>query len=525
MGVIEEFSDRLREAARNAEKAHLTAEADELYRLAFEADSLFRTQAAPARDASLGRIARECNNPPAARALSERAREPKLSGILAVEALDLPAARVFLDSARRANPFDAEAASWRGQLNFVERRFPEALADFLEAEWLTPHSESYPGSHHLRALKALMGLDEERFRAETSAAWERLAREASGSGFDFPAGRLEQILRKAAGHSLEGTGAGAIERSRRMRSLEIFAGLDDRALFDLASIAEETRVRKGERAYRASDPSTKLFLVVEGKVELERITPVGGQTLGMALPGDFFGVAEAILRRERLAEATAREDSLLFVLPSAPTERRGAAGLVLLLQAQLARHLRALNDEFKAFFPTSEAPGTITAPARPEDASVPMDEKARLLSQGGLSPSDMALFSSFCTEQTFPAGSVIFREGDAGHALFVVAKGKVRISRRIPGAGEEALAILEPGAIFGEMAIFDPSSEGRSADAFAHEECTLLALDREILETMQRTAPESGADLAAVLCRIAAQRIVETSHKLVQWRLMAGPAL
>ncbi len=154
-----------------------------------------------------------------------------------------------------------------------------------------------------------------------------------------------------------------------------------------------------------------------------------------------------------------------------------------------------------------------------------MDEKARLLAEGGLSPSDMALFSAFCTEQTFSAGSVIFREGDPGPTLFVVAKGRVRISRRIPGAGEEALAILEPGAIFGEMAIFDPRSDGRSADALAHEECTLLALDREILESMQKTAPESGADLAAVLCRIAAQRIVETSQKLVQWRLMAGPGL
>jgi CRP-like cAMP-binding protein len=49
--------------------------------------------------------------------------------------------------------------------------------------------------------------------------------------------------------------------------------------------------------------------------------------------------------------------------------------------------------------------------------------------------------------------------------MFVIAEGKVRISKSVPGIGEEALAILEAGRYFGEMAVIEDSP--RSADAIA----------------------------------------------------------
>ena len=81
---------------------------------------------------------------------------------------------------------------------------------------------------------------------------------------------------------------------------------------------------------------------------------------------------------------------------------------------------------------------------------------------------------------------MLFREGDPGDALFAIAQGRVRISRRLAG-GEEAFAILAPGEIFGEMAILDPTSPGRSADARAHEESVLLVLARPRFEKLERS--------------------------------------
>ena len=59
--------------------------------------------------------------------------------------------------------------------------------------------------------------------------------------------------------------------------------------------------------------------------------------------------------------------------------------------------------------------------------------------------------------QEFKFGQHIFKEGDKGNRLYIVAEGEVRISRDVPGSGEEALAVLKKGACFGEMAVLDRS--------------------------------------------------------------------
>src|SRR5260370_15355172 len=77
----------------------------------------------------------------------------------------------------------------------------------------------------------------------------------------------------------------------------------------------------------------------------------------------------------------------------------------------------------------------------------------------------MAL-ATFSREERFAAGASLVEEGDEGTEMYVILEGKAMISKFIPGAGEEALAILERGEFFGEMALID--GEPRSADARAY---------------------------------------------------------
>jgi CRP/FNR family transcriptional regulator, cyclic AMP receptor protein len=150
-----------------------------------------------------------------------------------------------------------------------------------------------------------------------------------------------------------------------------------------------------------------------------------------------------------------------------------------------------------------------------------LEEKSRSLTTGGLSESDRFLFAAFAEEKQYPSGAVIFREGDAGDAISVIARGRVRISRQISG-GEEAFAILSPGEIFGEMALLDPGT-GRSADAVAHEDATVLELSRTRFEALESADPEGCGELSLLLCRLAARRAVETADRLASWRVLAGP--
>ncbi len=84
----------------------------------------------------------------------------------------------------------------------------------------------------------------------------------------------------------------------------------------------------------------------------------------------------------------------------------------------------------------------------------------------GLTRPALALIAQVTTEESHATGTKLFQYGDPGDKLFVILEGKVRISREVAGMGEEALAVLGPGEVFGEMSLLDESP--RSADARVH---------------------------------------------------------
>ena len=75
------------------------------------------------------------------------------------------------------------------------------------------------------------------------------------------------------------------------------------------------------------------------------------------------------------------------------------------------------------------------------------------------------------------AGSALFRAGDQGDAMYLIEKGRVRISIADDDKKEITLAELAQGDFFGEMAIID--GKQRSADATIAEDAELAVLSRE----------------------------------------------
>lgn len=102
--------------------------------------------------------------------------------------------------------------------------------------------------------------------------------------------------------------------------------------------------------------------------------------------------------------------------------------------------------------------------------------------------------------RTFKVGEIIFREGEAGHTMFVVRAGEVRISKQVRG-GERTLATLGPGEFFGEMAVL--SGRPRTATATALTALTVLELDEKRFEAMIH----SNAEIAARILKKLARRL------------------
>ncbi len=97
-----------------------------------------------------------------------------------------------------------------------------------------------------------------------------------------------------------------------------------------------------------------------------------------------------------------------------------------------------------------------------------------------LTEDELEKLAEICKEQSFKSAATIFKEGEKGNRLYIISEGDVRISRDVPGSGEEALTVLKPGACFGEMAVFDRSE--RSTDAIANTDCTLITISRPDFE-------------------------------------------
>jgi len=120
--------------------------------------------------------------------------------------------------------------------------------------------------------------------------------------------------------------------------------------------------------------------------------------------------------------------------------------------------------------------------------------------------------AKICRTQTYRPGEAIFKEGEPGNRLFLIAEGDVRISRHIPGAGEEALTVLKRPACFGEMAVFDRSE--RSTDAIANGPCTLITIARPDLEMLLEFDPEMGFVILKALVRQLSQRLRTANEQM-----------
>ncbi|MBN8228284.1 cyclic nucleotide-binding domain-containing protein [Corallococcus macrosporus] len=130
----------------------------------------------------------------------------------------------------------------------------------------------------------------------------------------------------------------------------------------------------------------------------------------------------------------------------------------------------------------------------------------------GLTQGQLAKVARIAQPRTHVAGDYLFREGDAGQDMFILADGKVRISKSVPGIGEEALAILEPGQYFGEMAVIEDSP--RSADAIAHTSCTVWVIERAKLDQLMFTDKDLAYVLLWTFVRTLSERLRETNDKI-----------
>ncbi|MBI2862372.1 MAG: cyclic nucleotide-binding domain-containing protein [Chloroflexi bacterium] len=151
-----------------------------------------------------------------------------------------------------------------------------------------------------------------------------------------------------------------------------------------------------------------------------------------------------------------------------------------------------------------------------------LETRVQFLSQvplfHSIHPEDLAELGSQMTELSYPPGAVIIKEGAPGDGLYVIARGQVKVTGKGPGNVEAALATLEPGDSFGELALLDGYPRSATITAAMPTQC--LYLPREVFLVQVTRHPQ----IAIALLPVLAERLREADRLILQLNLrLASP--
>lgn len=117
-----------------------------------------------------------------------------------------------------------------------------------------------------------------------------------------------------------------------------------------------------------------------------------------------------------------------------------------------------------------------------------IDELSRVDIFRSLPPEEVQALVPFISPVSFPAGELIFDQGDPGDALYIIEEGTVAIMRTDDGRATP-LAHLGAGETFGEMALLGDSDSTRMAAAVAVESCRLWKVHQEHFQQLIEASP------------------------------------
>jgi CRP-like cAMP-binding protein/anti-anti-sigma regulatory factor len=132
----------------------------------------------------------------------------------------------------------------------------------------------------------------------------------------------------------------------------------------------------------------------------------------------------------------------------------------------------------------------------------------------GLTAAEIAQLQAYMVRTSYPAGSVIFREGDPGKALFVLTKGHASACLAQPAGSDIRLVTFAPGTVFGELAILDGGP--RSATVCADDAVDCYLLSREKFGSLETDAPAVAIKLLANLGAELSTRLRKANRTIHQ---------
>lgn len=133
----------------------------------------------------------------------------------------------------------------------------------------------------------------------------------------------------------------------------------------------------------------------------------------------------------------------------------------------------------------------------------------------GLTQEEVGQISEIAEEATLANGQRLFREGDAGDALYVVLEGQLEITKQDKSGAQHALATVGDGSVLGEMSLVTGSA-ARSATASAVGEVKLLEIPADRFARLLSENNVAALKVVHNLAQVMSRRLLSMDEKLVE---------
>jgi CRP-like cAMP-binding protein len=129
-------------------------------------------------------------------------------------------------------------------------------------------------------------------------------------------------------------------------NLPMFAGLSGEELAEILREARSVRYPRNSEVFAQGEDASSFFLLLNGHIRASKTTPTGEQVvMRYVAPGEIFGVAPAMGLKQYPATATAADDSVALIWPSAAWPR-----LVARFPALATNALQAVGSRLQESF-------------------------------------------------------------------------------------------------------------------------------------------------------------------------------
>ena len=136
-----------------------------------------------------------------------------------------------------------------------------------------------------------------------------------------------------------------------------------------------------------------------------------------------------------------------------------------------------------------------------------------------LADEELSSIAILCSEVVEAEGAKLFREGQKADRLFVVARGKVALHKRLGRRAEHrstTVAFCSPGQILGWSALVPPGRYTLSATAW--EPVVLLTIPASLIRRAIDLNPDMGLRIMRCLSEIMARRLQQVTIALTTAR-------